>query len=137
MDKIKLVGNLHIECGNQIIEIPNLVVNVGKNLLTTCLNGGASTTYNRMAIGTSGTTPQVTDTALGAEIARVLTTNTVSGNIYTAQGIFGPGVGTGALQEAGLFDAITSGNMLSHTTFATINKGSSDTLTITWTVLVG
>jgi hypothetical protein len=40
----------------------------------------------------------------------------------------------GAIQEAGVFNALTAGTMLSRTVFAAVNKTASDTLTITWRV---
>ena len=49
---------------------------------------------------------------------------------------FGAGVGTGALTEAGIFNASSGGTMLCRTEFDVVNKGSADTMTITWTVTV-
>jgi len=49
---------------------------------------------------------------------------------------FGAGVGTGAVTEAGIFNASSAGTMLCRTTFSVINKAAADTLGITWTVTV-
>ena len=46
----------------------------------------------------------------------------------------GAGVATGAVTEAGIFNASSSGTMLCRTVFAVVNKGSGDTLQVTWTV---
>ena len=46
------------------------------------------------------------------------------------------GEGTGALTEAGIFNASSSGTMLCRTEFSVVNKGASDSMTITWTVTV-
>lgn len=43
------------------------------------------------------------------------------------------GTGTGSLTEAGIFDALTSGNCLATTSFTAIPKGAGDSLVITWT----
>ena len=43
---------------------------------------------------------------------------------------------TGAITEAGLFNASSSGTMLCRTVFSVVNKGASDAMTITWTVTV-
>ena len=44
--------------------------------------------------------------------------------------------GTGAITEAGIFNASSSGTMLCRTVFSVVNKGASDSMTITWTVTV-
>ena len=49
---------------------------------------------------------------------------------------FAAGTGTGAITEAGIFNDAVTGTMLCRTVFAVINKGSLDTLTITWKVTV-
>jgi len=47
------------------------------------------------------------------------------------------GDGTGAIKEAGIFNSSAGGTMMAASTFPVINKGASDTLTITWTVTCG
>ena len=49
---------------------------------------------------------------------------------------FGAGTGTGAITEAGLLNASSSGTLLCRTVFSVINKGANDTLGITWTVTI-
>ena len=46
------------------------------------------------------------------------------------------GPGTGAITEAGLFDAASGGDMLARTVFSVVNKGASDSITITWTITI-
>ena len=41
-----------------------------------------------------------------------------------------------AIKEAGIFNAATGGTMLARTTFAVINKGTDDTVSISWTITV-
>jgi hypothetical protein len=98
-----------------------------------------------MAIGTGAAAAAVTDTLLGAEIARValspavsLVTTTQANDTIQYQATFGAGVGTGALAEAGVFGVVTAntGPMLNRLVFAVINKGASDALSITWKVKV-
>ena len=97
-----------------------------------------------MAIGTSDTAFGVGDTALGSELDR----NALSGsypeqgtggddNVVTYKATWAAGDGTGAIVEAGIFNSSGAGSMLAASTFSVINKGASDTLTITWTVTVG
>ena len=49
---------------------------------------------------------------------------------------FGAGTGTGAVTEAGILNASSSGTLLCRTEFSVVNKGSSDSMTVTWTVTV-
>ena len=121
--------------------VPNLVVSVGKNYIAQRIANNTTTVMGYMSVGGSSATPTVADTLLGSEMARVAVgtdaANTnINANTVTYVGTFGPGVGTGALQEAGIFNAsgANTGAMLCHTTYSVINKGSLDTLTISWSV---
>lgn len=87
-----------------------------------------------MAVGTGS--PGAT--ALGTEIDRnALATKTRSTNVLTFTATWAAGDATGALTEAGLFDAASTGNMWLSASFAAKNKGASDTLSATWTLTVG
>lgn len=86
-----------------------------------------------MAVGTG--TPAAN--ALGVENTRVaFTTKTRSTNVVTAVGDYAAGVATAALTEAGWFDAASVGNMWLSASFSVINKGSLDTLSISWTYTI-
>ena len=90
-----------------------------------------------MAIGTGSTAAAASNTALGSQSARTtLTSTTVSGADITYVDTFPAGTGTGAITEAGLFNASSGGTMLCRTVFSVVNKGASDSMTITWTVTV-
>lgn len=121
-------------------EIDNLVVTAGKVVIANRLCAAPShNPMSHMAVGTGTTAPAAGDTTLTAEIAAsrtALTSATPSGNAVTYACTFGPGVGTGAVAEAGLFNASSAGDMLAHTTFTAVTKGAGDTMTITWTVTV-
>lgn len=114
--------------------IHNLVVDDGLELIANLLVGtGSYPGY--MAIGSDGTTPAASDTALGSELARVaFTSATTTANVVTWVGTYGAGVGTGTVQEAGIFNASTGGTMLARAIHGAFAKGASDTLTITWTL---
>ena len=144
-DRISVRGDLDItlydEFGNikQHLEVPNLIVTVGKNHIASRLVGTSSNVMSYMALGTSSTTPAVGDTGLNAEIASSRTgiSLTNSNNTIIATATFGAGVGTSAtVQEAGLFNASTAGTMLAHTTFPALNKSSADTLSVNWTITI-
>lgn len=144
---IKVVGEVEgtlLDEKGQIKErfkAKNLVVNNGKYGIAAQLMGTPDIpkpTY--MGIGSGSTAPAVTDTALGTELTtsgtRASVTTTRSNNVISFVASFGAGVGTGAVQEAGLFTASTAGSMYSRVTFSTINKGASDTLQLTWTYTI-
>lgn len=142
-DSIKLTGELRITVtnpeGNVKHEtvIPNLVVTAGKNLIASRLKDTTDGAMSHMAIGTGTTAAAAGDTTLGTEAGRVaLTSTTVTNNAVAYVATFGAGTGTGAITEAGLFNASSSGTMLCRTVFSVINKGAADTLGITWTVTV-
>jgi hypothetical protein len=106
-------------------------------MLKTTTNSPAAMSY--MAVGTGATAAAAGDTALGAEISAsrtTLSTATSSANVVTYATTFGAGVGTGAITEAGIFNASSAGTMLCRTVFSVVNKGASDSMTITWTVTV-
>lgn len=118
-------------------EIENLVVTVGKSYIASRMKDATATAMSHMAVGTTNTTPAVGDTTLAAEAGRVaLTSTNVTSNAVTYAASFPAGTGTGALVEAGLFNASSSGTMLARTTFLVINKGAADTLGISWTVTI-
>lgn len=116
---------------------PNLVVTSGRTFVASRMTGAGAAVMSHMAVGTSATASALGNTALGGELGRVaLTSATPTVNVVVYVATFGTGVGTGSLQEAGLFNAGAAGTMLSRTTFPIVNKGASDTLQISWTITV-
>lgn len=116
---------------------PNLVVTTGKTFIASRMSSASASVMGWIEVGTGGRSPVVGDTTLVSPVVRLATTvsgGTPSGNSVTYTTTLNPGVGTGALQEAGIFNASSAGTMLARTTFAVINKGAGDTLTINWTV---
>lgn len=142
-ENIKVTGDVCIkvydEAGNVKDErtIKNLVVNVGKTFIAGRMVGSTPTAMSHMAVGSSTTAPAGADTALGGELGRVaLTSSSSSGAVVTYTASFPAGTGTGAVVEAGIFNASSAGTMLCRTTFAVVNKGANDGMSITWTVTV-
>lgn len=116
--------------------VPNLVVTVGKTFIAARMVG-TPTAMSHMAIGSGTVDPAVGDTTLGTELARVaLTSSTSALAVVTYVASFAQGVGTGAVTEAGIFNASSAGTMLCRTKFAVVNKGATDSMSITWTVTV-
>ena len=146
-DSLKVTGSLEVILYDsnknikQQFTVPNLVVSAGKNVIANKLIGGANAVMSHMAVGTDNGTilPLATsNTQLGAQLgSRVaLTSSTATNNVVTYSATFGTGVSTGALVEAGIFNAATGGSMLCRTNFAVVNKEASDILTINWNVTI-
>lgn len=118
-------------------EIKNLVVTVGKNFIASRMVGATANVMSHMAVGSGTTAAAPGDTTLGTELGRVaLSSNTATDNVVTQTATFLAGVGTGAITEAGVFNAASAGTMLCRTVFAVVNKGANDAMSITWTVTV-
>jgi hypothetical protein len=144
-DAIKMTGNLKLvltdENGNikQEEEVKNLVVTVGKSFIASRMKDATATAMTHMEVGTGTTAAAVGDTTLQTAVASsrvTLTSTTVTTNSVAYVASFPAGTGTGALTEAGLFNASSAGTLLCRTVFSVINKGAADTLGITWTVTV-
>jgi len=118
-------------------EYQNLVVTTGLEWIAGRLSNSPPSYMNYIAVGTGSTTPAAGQTALVTEVARqaiTVTGGSASGATIIYSTSFGAGVGTGALQEAGIFQSSSGSTMLSRVTFATINKAAGDTVSIVWTI---
>ncbi len=137
-DGLKLTGKLKIALnGETVQEVDNLVVTAGKGYVASRMKDATATAMSHMAIGSGSTAAAASDTALGNQLGRVaLTSTTVSGAVVTYVATFAAGTGTGAVTEAGILNASSSGDLLCRTVFSVVNKGASDSMTITWTVTV-
>lgn len=120
-------------------EIHNLVVNTGLAYIISRMVGTAKAVMSHMALGSGTTAAAAGDTALESQLgSRVaLDSTTISGSnnekvVYVCT--FAAGSGTGAVTEAGIFNASTAGDMLCRTVFAVVNKAADDTMEITWTI---
>ena len=137
-DDLKLKGKLAIAINGEVVqEVDNLVVTAGKGYVASRIKDASATAMSHMAIGSGSTAAAASDTALGSELGRVsLTSTSVSGAVVTYVATFAAGTGTGAVTEAALLNASSSGTMFCRTVFSVVNKGSADSMTITWTVTV-
>lgn len=84
-------------------------------------------------IGTGGTGAVVGDTALTTEVETRDETTDTQPSAVQFQAISEQAItGTHAIDEAGLFDASTTGVMMLTATFDIVNLESGDTFEITW-----
>ena len=142
-DAMKAKGRLNIvlkdETGavKESREIDNLVVATGLTFICSRMKDATATAMTHMAVGTGTTAAASGDTALGSESHReALDSTTASSNTITYVSSFEAGEGTGALTEAGIFNAGSGGTMLCRTVFDVVNKGANDTMSITWTITI-
>jgi hypothetical protein len=103
-ENIKLSGQIHAVLydadGNvkNDVDVSNLVVTTGKQFFASKLVGGSVAGISHIAVGAGTTAPDVTQTALVTETARVaISSGTATGAVITYVATFGPGVGTGAI----------------------------------------
>jgi len=137
-DGLKLTGKLKIALnGETVQEVNNLVVTDGKEYVASRMKDATATAMSHMAIGSGSTAAAAGNSALGNQLGRVALTSTgLSGAVVTYTATFPAGTGTGAVTEAGILNAASSGTLLCRTVFSVVNKGASDSMTITWTVTV-
>ena len=143
-DNIKIVGTVHTVLTREDGTVKqedtkqNLVVTVGKTFLATAMTNLTSITFTHVGIGTSLAAPTIADTTLiGTELSRVAATVTHP-TATTTQFVasYAAGIGTGTIEEAGIFSAVSAGSMFSRYLTGTYSKAATDTLTITWTISV-
>lgn len=112
--------------------VANTVTTAGKNGLADQILASPSLgkpTHAALGTGSPGAT------ALGTELDRnAFTSKTRSNAVVTMVTDWAAGDGTGAITEAGLFDASSSGNMWCSASFSVVNKAAGDSLTLTWTL---
>lgn len=111
----------------------NLITQVGFDFIANAIGKSSSRpdVMSYIAVGTGTTAADVADTTLETEIARAAATYAhVTGEMtFEFQADFGAGVGTGAITEAGVLNAASSGILFDRVVFAAINKLAGDSLT--------
>ena len=145
VEKLNMQGRLTIVLKDEkgvvkdVREVKNLVVGTGLGHITSRMTGTTQGVMTHMALGAGTAAAASTDTTLGSQLGsrKVFDSATRTGSnnesiVYVTT--FNAGEATGAVTEAGIFNASTAGVMLCRTVFAVVNKGASDTLQITWTV---
>ena len=142
-ETLRTFGKLDVVLTNELGEVkqkftvPNLVVQTGRNFIAHRMTSNSNVVMSHMAIGTNNTAAALNNTTLGTESARVaLTSATTTANVVTYIATCNPGTpsAANAVVEAGIFNAGSGGDLLCRTVFDVVNKGTLDTLSITWTV---
>lgn len=144
-ENLKLSGQLNIvlkdKAGNvkEERELKNLVVNAGLAYIASRMTGTAKNVMSHMGLGSGSTAAAAADTDLGSLLGsrEALDSTTISGTndekvVYVSS--FEAGDATGAVTEAGIFNAASGGDMLCRTVFSVVNKAADDTMSVTWTI---
>ena len=144
-ENLKLSGQLNIvlkdKAGNvkETREVKNLVVDAGLAYIASRMTGTSKSVMSHMALGSGTTAAAAADTDLESILGsrEALDSTTISGTnnekvVYVSS--FEAGDATGAVTEAGIFNASTSGDMLCRTVFSVVNKAADDTMSVTWTI---
>ena len=146
---IKLRGCYQMRLGDangnslQEISVDNTVVTAGRRwvlqqLASSLINTAQSIGY--IAVGTGTTAPATSDTALGSENTRIAINSFVSTNLtsnppsWQAQASFATNQANTTLGEVGMFNSSSGGTMLSRSTFGTVNKTTSNTFGVSYTI---
>lgn len=143
-DALKLKGRVGIvlkdKDGNikETRDIENLVVTTGLNYIASRMKDATATAMSHMALGSGTTAAAAGQTDLVSILGsrELIDTTTVNNNqiVYTCG--FEAGDATGAVTEAGIFNASSGGTMLCRSVFSVLNIGSGDSISVTWTITI-
>jgi len=116
-------------------KINNLIVDTGLNFICDRMKDD-ETAMTHMALGSGTTAPAAGNTALESQLGsrEALDSSTVTNNQIVFISSFEAGDATGAVSEAGIFNAASGGTMLCRVTFSVVNKAADDVLSINWTI---
>ena len=118
----------------------NTVVTAGRRWVLSRIWTTDAQTISYMGVGTDTTAPATGQTELSSSISRLaigtFTTTGLANNppSWRAETTFATNQCNTTLGEAGLFNSSSAGTMLSRVTFTTINKTTSNTLSISYTI---
>lgn len=149
MNTIKLKGTYNFEIRDitgkvrDSFEVKNLVVNAGLAQIALLIGDASATPFTYIAVGTSAAAVGASQTALTAEITTNglerasatidRTTTTVTNDTFRAVKVF-TATGTHVVEEVGVFNAASSGTMLSRALTSTKTVTSGETITVTYTL---
>lgn len=115
----------------------NIIVNVGFDFIADAIGKSASrpSVMGFIALGTGTTAAAASQSALVFELDRNAATyaHTTGTKAFSFTADFPAGDGTGAITEAGVFNAASGGIMLDRVVFPVVNKGADDSLTAVFT----
>jgi hypothetical protein len=121
----------------EVIHKENIIVNGGFDFVADAIGNASSRpgVMGWIALGTGTTAAAATQTALVTEIKRNAATyaHTTGTKVFTFTASYPAGDATGAITEAGVFNAASAGSMFDRVVFPVVNKGADDSLTAVFT----
>ena len=117
---------------------PNLIVQNGWEMIASQIGKSAGGTgAQNIGLGTDSGPIASTDNTISTETAsRILATwsSSVGCVTWNLSASFGSGVpgGGDSIRQAGVLTSATGGTMFAKASFAVVNKGSADSLLVTW-----
>lgn len=147
-DSLKLTGTYHFQHirNNEVIDewtVNNLVTSAGKALLASLAGDASAIPFTYLAVGTSNTAPaigqttlvaEVTDTGLARAAATVSRTTTTVTNDTLQLVYTWTASGSKTIEEVGVFNASSSGTMLSRALTTSKILVNGDTFVVTYKV---
>lgn len=149
-DVIKLRGCLEIALINALngkeierIRQDNTIVTAGRRWVLQQIESADIATaqsISYLGVGTGTAAPATSDTGLASEVTRKAIGTFATANLtsnppsWQAQVSFATNEGNSTLGEMSLFNSSAAGTMLGRATFSTINKTTSNTLSVSYTV---
>ena len=145
-----LRGSLEMALKNaytgEVIEkrtINNTVVTTGRKWVLQQINStdhATAQSISYMAVGTGNTAPATGDSSLGSESSRIAINNFTTSNLtsnppsWRAEASWATNQANTTLGEVGMFNSSSGGTMFNRATFSTLNKTTSNTLSISFTI---
>lgn len=131
--------------GNEISRqtVNNVVVTAGRRWVLQQIASSlivTSQSIGFIAVGTGTVSPATSDTALGSESTRNAINSFSTVNLtanppsWRAEVSFATNQANTTLGEVGMFNSSSGGTMLSRSTFGTVNKTTSNTFAISYTI---
>ena len=121
----------------EVVHKENIIVNGGFDFVADAIGNASSRpgVMGWIALGTGTTAAAATQIALVTEIKRNAATyaHTTGTKVFTFTSSYPAGDATGAITEAGVFNAASAGSMFDRVVFPVVNKGADDSLTAVFT----
>lgn len=143
-ENLKVKGNLEIVLQDKTGKVKkkkkykNLVVTTGLGFISSRMKDASAGVMSHMGLGSGTTAAAAGQTDLVSVLGsrEAIDASVVSGSAITYSAVFEAGDATGAVTEAGIFNASSSGTMLCRTVFPVLNKAVGDTMSVTWTITI-
>lgn len=121
----------------EVVHKDNIIVGGGFDFVADAIGNPSARpgVMGWIAVGTGSTAAASTQTSLATELKRNAATYAHTGGtkVFTFTANYAAGDATGALTEAGVFNAASAGIMFDRVVFPVVNKGADDSLTAVFT----